>query len=1107
MATIRYRIRNEYGLGSSELYCAADRNDPEAILQGVAVAGLIGLLRQLGDLADFSAEVFNELHEEVMNLTSREHKLMLRVQRLEREVPSIEKGFFPQRFSYREGIDWHCNLQKGGHDLVSTGEMPHSVMNAYRACRGPPQLFKLDKFDVSGNGTCLKRYTDPSFYSLELTSKLEQQDAQEKERAGKVKKKVSFIANSESPESLSSRLQPCTTDQVFDRPLQHVKVKSRQLNESIIHTLRNYMVNGIVLHSLEEQIIPKNSASQSTMIKPGHSTETDETVANASSSVDKGSTSSLNKQEIATENDLELKIETSDEEMATIKNAKKTVGHYSTHQAVNKVDQNGSLGDDKGRSEHSPDCYISDENSSELGNFMDAHTTTESKIETDDEQVRPDFLGIHSEESDFDSNDEVELKAQYPDQYLHENSTSSPGFCTMFNKGTENPYFSDTLGHLAMQLLKENKNESCIPPNSDVNPSKNIGIASATASIASGEQSCSHSSDSTTIPSGNIGINRIASSSEKISDQALRHLYDGFPHVQSSSEIPGEGNSTTLTQPTAETFVILSENLYDLTRKKHLMEDEPPKGIDLNKHIEQSMARAADTTLHLQDPHETTLHRVGNDEEIPHASSSTKYVKLQEFSKEDEEPLYISPVNSNETIPDVIFQNAVQTFKEAFGKESNSEPNSSSFLQDIPSAVHFVEDIVAEIMESSETGHPLGSKPTTLLASNNSKEQHIIISELSDVDGLEMQVEVHRNLILSDFNGEDHEPSERTSPAKNALHDDVINSQEASPHNIADGENYIESDMPEAEQQLEIASGSLHSDKDGTIKGDKKIPQIAQLPPIAWRLTKPPMLPVFENESSQLLQGVNVPATVQENDIHYTLKSSRKTMGEALASPLEEDKKVHDKDITISSSDETHPSTLLEATPNVNERSQNGAVNLDGTPTSLSVALAIEDERLNQIHETINGSLPPTAPFPMGRPIRSEHGSLSLEDKTSSTFQDLTSLTSESEKPQRRAHSVIIRPNALLIESVASHDKSKKLPDLIHASAMPNRDERGSFLEQIKNKSFSLKPTVAPTMKFKGGPPTNLKVIAILEKANAIRQACAGSDEDDDDDDDNWSDS
>lgn len=52
MATLRYHIRNEYGLGRSELYGAADRDDPDAILEGVAVAGLVGLLRQLGDLAE-----------------------------------------------------------------------------------------------------------------------------------------------------------------------------------------------------------------------------------------------------------------------------------------------------------------------------------------------------------------------------------------------------------------------------------------------------------------------------------------------------------------------------------------------------------------------------------------------------------------------------------------------------------------------------------------------------------------------------------------------------------------------------------------------------------------------------------------------------------------------------------------------------------------------------------------------------------------------------------------------------------------------------------------------------------------------------------------------
>lgn len=38
--------------GSPELYKEADREDPKAVLDGVAVAGLVGILRQLGDLAE-----------------------------------------------------------------------------------------------------------------------------------------------------------------------------------------------------------------------------------------------------------------------------------------------------------------------------------------------------------------------------------------------------------------------------------------------------------------------------------------------------------------------------------------------------------------------------------------------------------------------------------------------------------------------------------------------------------------------------------------------------------------------------------------------------------------------------------------------------------------------------------------------------------------------------------------------------------------------------------------------------------------------------------------------------------------------------------------------
>lgn len=52
----RYQIRNEFSLADPELYKSADKDDPEALLEGVAMAGLVGVLRQLGDLAE---SVFN----------------------------------------------------------------------------------------------------------------------------------------------------------------------------------------------------------------------------------------------------------------------------------------------------------------------------------------------------------------------------------------------------------------------------------------------------------------------------------------------------------------------------------------------------------------------------------------------------------------------------------------------------------------------------------------------------------------------------------------------------------------------------------------------------------------------------------------------------------------------------------------------------------------------------------------------------------------------------------------------------------------------------------------------------------------------------------------
>jgi hypothetical protein len=70
MPLVRFELRNEVGLGDPALYGAAGNAnagagkrgvvggvsggdaDPKALLEGVAVAGLVGILRQLGDLAE-----------------------------------------------------------------------------------------------------------------------------------------------------------------------------------------------------------------------------------------------------------------------------------------------------------------------------------------------------------------------------------------------------------------------------------------------------------------------------------------------------------------------------------------------------------------------------------------------------------------------------------------------------------------------------------------------------------------------------------------------------------------------------------------------------------------------------------------------------------------------------------------------------------------------------------------------------------------------------------------------------------------------------------------------------------------------------------------------
>lgn len=58
MPLVRVKLKSEFGLGNPHLYNDANIEDPKAVLDGVAVAGLVGILRQLGDLAEYVSSFF-----------------------------------------------------------------------------------------------------------------------------------------------------------------------------------------------------------------------------------------------------------------------------------------------------------------------------------------------------------------------------------------------------------------------------------------------------------------------------------------------------------------------------------------------------------------------------------------------------------------------------------------------------------------------------------------------------------------------------------------------------------------------------------------------------------------------------------------------------------------------------------------------------------------------------------------------------------------------------------------------------------------------------------------------------------------------------------------
>ncbi|CAN1810425.1 Protein SCAR1, partial [Linum perenne] len=243
MPLVRFEVRNEFALGEPELYRDANPDDSKAVLDGVAVAGLLGILRQLGDLAEFAAEVFHGLQEEVTSTSSRSYKLKLRVQKIEAVLPPVEKAILAQNshihFAYTAGLfslflwlvvltyavrvrlslklftflsgnscltgsEWHPRIRNEKNHFIYH-DLPRFVMDSYEECHDPPRLHLLDKFDSGGSGSCLKRYSDPTLFrrASNIFRESNAEKVHRDKKARKIKKKRSLQKKGGSTRNVS----------------------------------------------------------------------------------------------------------------------------------------------------------------------------------------------------------------------------------------------------------------------------------------------------------------------------------------------------------------------------------------------------------------------------------------------------------------------------------------------------------------------------------------------------------------------------------------------------------------------------------------------------------------------------------------------------------------------------------------------------------------------------------------------------------------------------------------------------------------------------------------------------------------------------------------
>lgn len=1210
----RYQIRNEFSLADPELYKAADKDDPEALLEGVAMAGLVGVLRQLGDLAEFAAEIFHDLHEEVMVTATRGHDLLVRVQQLESDFPSIERAFLSQTghsaFFSSSGVGWHPNLRKE-QNLITRGDLPRFVMDSYEECRAPPRLFLLDKFDIAGAGACLKRYTDPSFYKVEASSfEMMSAEAQRDKKTRKTKKKGSQWKNGNTPEVfqpshvklhqllLEERIQNGTCE-----PARRVKLKKRKSKFPFdMENGKGYMEK-VLSSPLEDKLVhevplrfPTDSSGtpgletfEITMVDPpplGLTTQNRSPYE--SPSVDK----MVSREHM--DNVPENVPETPVSEMPTSGGARSGSEDEEVEEKHISVDD-------------IEDGHESDDVVSEADDYEDALATMESEIETDAElraESDPSNPSIIKRETSSDANME-----QLQSQSSRSQSASDDESSSIRKKITSFSYSDDTTTtsvdssqafacieipfrprvsatDAAVSVDQEANKDSdssektsnnCVDVNS---PKKTEELPiDPEAIIASTSEPCEQdkddcNSDSTLVIShaeeqpfgpfseevdichadmkpNEASINGDIKEAEQLTDELLECetdpleagvSYSGedeteFEYRKRVSVEPESKVATSAVCDPVDDSNGKDNNLSNLEEKTELKDREPEsvtyetKDVDGNENKDLSTCENPELdgkeVEFIDSETENVTFAVEKNEED---GLSTAELVIDESGfgqnsnesvekKESREISVISPEldsvpsydHSNNQFLDGIHNSSPATCSElnennvdnpSAKKESSEQPVITPELDSVPSASY-----------ENDVGDP--SENVKI-----SRDETLFVTETTDQNGLQTDVSPDLDHELIDQSKTQFLESALNSPveslnqveklenASSILTDSVLveetvdqpQTQSFLQLETVDSRENLDHEMPfdahsepdpmnhesrclEQDQEfqdpaiseslvpvseetsiLNLPQSSSHIDFSDQIEYPSapvfsmlpqlspinldEMPPLPPLPPMQWRMGKLQNASLISKPDGGHDEINSFPSDFPRIASQPSLEPDKKAANEKAEYEVLQDGN------SVISSELKFPEQIVPQPPLNGDRSQN--VSTSGReifwPSSGSSLPPIDGERPNGI-----------------RPMK------------------------------------VQRSRTPLIDAVAAHDKSKLRKVSERARPLiPKEEERDTLLEQIRAKSFNLKPAVQTRPSIQG-PTTNLRVAAILEKANAIRQAFAGSD--DDDGDDGWSDS